>query len=361
MTSRIQKLRREVRLRRHARARRAAVVALDAMGTDIGPEELLQGAYEALEQYPTVSVICTGPRDHLSSIVRSNGWVHPRLSIEDATEVVSMDDTPKDSLRKKHSSVAVAARLVHDDRAGAMVSAGNTGATMATAMFMWRQLPGVARPAIAAIIPHPEHPCILLDVGANVDCKPRHLFQFAVMGACYSRYVYHRRNPKIGILSIGEEESKGNELVLQTQELLRGSTLNYLGNAEGRDLLKGDFDVVVCDGFVGNVVLKFAESLAQYLMENIREELTRNIVSQLGALAMMPAFKNLKKRVDYAEYGGAPLLGLRGNCVICHGSSRAKAIRNAIRVASELVGAKVNDHIVELLQQNSPATTSVAG
>lgn len=358
MVSRIDRLRDEVRKRRKIRERRPMCIALDVMGTDHGPEELLVGAYDAVREYPHITVLCTGPKDRLAWILRNNQWEHPRIRLEEASEVVTMRESAKDSLKKKQSSVAVAAALVHRGEAQGMVSAGNTGATMASAMFQWRCLPGISRPAIVAVFPGPRHPSFLLDVGANVDCKPRHLMHFAMMGSVYAHYVYHRRNPRVGILSIGEEESKGNELVFETQKLLRQSNLNFLGNAEGRDLIKGSFDVVVCDGFVGNVVLKFGEGLASYFFQNIKEEIGRSIVTQLGALAVMPAFKSLKKRVDYTEYGGAPLLGLHGNCVICHGSSRAKAIKNAIRLAGELATAKVNEHIIELVKQNSeiPAT-----
>jgi glycerol-3-phosphate acyltransferase PlsX len=224
---------------------------------------------------------------------------------------------------------------------------------MATAMFRWRTLPGISRPSIVAVIPHPKRPSILLDVGANVDCKPRHLLHFGLMGAAYAKYVLHRPNPRVALLSIGEEDSKGNDLVFETQRLLRRSTLNFVGHAEGRDIINGVFDVIVCDGFVGNVVLKFGEGLAEFLFKNIKEEVGRNPVSKLGALTMIPAFRSLKKQVDYAEYGGAPLLGLHGVCVICHGSSRSKAIKNAIRVAGEMVGAKVNQHIIDLAARNS--------
>ena len=360
MATRYQKLRQQAQARRTIRRMRPATIALDCMGTDIGPQELLLGAFHAVEEYPSISVIATGPADKLHQIIRDNGWENPRLSVENATQVVGMDEGPRETLRKRDSSVTVAARLVHEKRADGMVSAGNTGATMATAMLQWRTLPGISRPAIVAVFPNPKRPCFLLDVGANVDCKPRHLLHFAIMGSAYARYVYHRRNPRVGILSVGEEETKGNDLVFQTQDLLQASTLNFAGNAEGRDLMKGSFDVIVCDGFVGNTILKFGESLVSFIFQHIKEELSRSVVSQLGAMAVMPAFKNLKKRVDYAEYGGAPLLGLHGNCVICHGSSRAKAIKNAIRVASEMVAAKVNDHIVELAKQNSTSSAAAS-
>ncbi|MCX7625128.1 MAG: phosphate acyltransferase PlsX [Candidatus Sumerlaeaceae bacterium] len=352
MASRFQKLRQLVRQRRRLHQLGECTIALDAMGTDHGPEVLLEGAFLAVTQYPTLSVICTGPQGRLRSILRHHGWQHPRLHIVDAPEVVGMHEAPSDSLRKRNSSVAVAARLVLENRAQGMVSAGNTGATMATTLLMWRTLPGISRPAISAILPHPDRPCVLLDVGANVDCKPRHLLHFAIMGSVYSRYMFYRRHPKVALLSIGEEETKGNELVLAARELLAETNLNFAGNAEGRDLVKGKFDVVVCDGFVGNIVLKFGEAVVEFIIESIKQEVQKSLVSQLGAVAMMPALRNFKRQVDYAEFGGAPLLGVRGNCIIAHGSSHAKAIKNAIRVAAEMAEAHVNDHIVEAMREN---------
>lgn len=346
-------LRDAVRKRRRTRSRHPLTITLDAAGTDHGIEIPLQGAFDAVCEYPSVSVICCGPRRKMEEALRSRGWEHPRILLEEATEVVQMDEAPKDSLKKKDSSVSVAARLVREGRAQGMVSAGNTGATMATAMFQWRQLPGVSRPAIVAVMPNAKRPTFILDVGANVDCKPRHLFQFALMGAVYAHYVYHRRNPRVGLLSIGEEEAKGNELVFETQKLLRASTLNYHGNAEGRDLFKGTFDVIVCDGFVGNVTLKCCEAVADFIVHHLKQELNRNVISQLGALAMMPAFKSFRKTIDVAEYGGGPLLGLNGTCIICHGSSGPLAIKNAIGVASDQVAAKVNEHIIETVKLNT--------
>ncbi|MBX7245611.1 MAG: phosphate acyltransferase PlsX [Candidatus Sumerlaeaceae bacterium] len=361
MSSRIAKLREEVRQRRKERARKPTTIALDAMGTDHGPEELLRGAFDAINLIPTLTVIATGPKDRLHSILKHHGWAHERIQIENATQVVEMKESPKDSLRKRDSSVAVAAKLVKEGRAAGMVSPGNTGATMAVAMFQWRTLPGISRPAIAAFIPHPKHPCIFLDAGANVDCRSNHMFHFGIMGAVYSRYMFHCRNPRVGLLSVGEEDSKGNELVFETQELFRDSTLNFRGNAEGRDLFKGQFDVIVCDGFVGNVMLKFGEALVEFIFEHLKSEIQNSVVSQLGALAMMPVFRNFKKTVDYSEYGGAPLLGLNGNCIICHGSSKAKAITNALRTADDLVGARVNQHITELVEKNAHCNPSKMG
>jgi len=352
-TSRFSRLRQEVEERRRiVRGNHPVTVALDVMGTEAGPAEMLRGAFEAVELYRSITVICVGDQAVLNSMIRSHGFTHPRLKVEHASQIIEMKEQPHQSLKKLDSSVAVAARLVKANTAQALVSPGNTGATMATCMVQWRRLPGISRPAIAALFPHPKRPCLLLDVGANVDCKPRSLLHFAMMGSVYARYVFHRRNPRIGILSNGEEDCKGNLLVREASAMLRASTLNFTGSAEGRDLMKGKFDVVVCDGFLGNVVLKFGEGLAEFIMTNLKEEVQRSVVSQLGALAMLPALRKFKKQVDHTEYGGAPLLGLNGTCVICHGSSRAKAIRNAIRVAGEQVTMKVNHHILEVIQAN---------
>ncbi len=330
------------------------------MGTDLGPEELLRGAWDAVTTLEHLSVVATGPRETLERLLRDSGWQHPRIRVEDAAEVVGMDESPKESLKKRNSSVAVAAQLVKAGQADGMVSPGNTGATMAHAMLAWRMLPGISRPAIAAFFPQPRRPLILLDVGANVDCRPRHLMHFAVMGAAYSHYIFHCRNPRVGILSIGEEDCKGNEAVFETQKLLRDTNLNFRGNAEGRDLLNGSFDVVVCDGFVGNIVLKFGESVVDFLFHNLKEEVKGSLTAQLGALAMVPAIRSFKKRVDVNEFGGAPLLGLQGNCIICHGSSRAKAITSALRTAGDLAGAKLNEHIVDLAAANTePAAAAL--
>ena len=336
-------------MRRHG----PVTVALDVMGSEVGVEEMLTGAMEAVEQLPLVSVICVGDNAHIQAGMRRLGISHPRLFSEHAGEVVGMDEQPHQAVKKEDSSIAVAARLVHEGRAQAVVSPGNTGATMATCMVQWRRLKGISRPAIATVLPHPKRPCLLLDVGANVDCKGRNLLHFGLMGSTYARLVLHRRRPRVGILSNGEEDCKGTELVKEAAGLLRNTTLNFAGNAEGRDLMRGTFDVVVCDGFVGNVVLKFGEALAEFIMTNLKEEVRRSVISQVGALAMLPALQRFRKQVDHAEYGGAPLLGLNGVCIICHGSSRAKAIRNAIRVASEQVSLKVNDHILAALDENT--------
>lgn len=350
-----QRIREEARRRLLLRRGKLIPVALDAMGTDHGPEEIIDGAWGALEKHPYLEVVLTGPQERLERIIRAKGYDHPRLRIENATEVVAMHEAPKDALKKQDSTVSVGARLVSEGRAMALVSAGNTGATMATAMMQWKRLPGVSRPAITAVFPHPFRPVVLLDVGANVDCKPRQLLHFAVMGSVYSRLILQRRKPRVGILSVGEEDTKGNELVFAARELLRQAPIQFGGNAEGRDLFAGNFDVVVCDGFVGNICLKLSESLVRFLTDNMKGEVSRNPISMMGAFAMIPAYRSFKRKVDHEEYGGLPLLGLQGTCIICHGSARAKSVKNALRVAANMVHARVNHHIVKAMQETEAA------
>jgi glycerol-3-phosphate acyltransferase PlsX len=265
-----------------------------------------------------------------------------------------MAEAPSQALRRKRdSSLRVAADLVKDGECQALVSAGNTGAAMAIGMFVLGLLPGVERPAIATALPSLAGFTVLIDAGANIDPKPRHLFQFAVMGHVYSRDIIGKDNPRVGLLSVGEEEGKGNELVKDTFESLRGSSLNFVGNIEGRDIYNGRCDVVVTDGFTGNVCLKVSESLAEMLTSMIREELTRDVLSKAGAVLAQRAFARMKRRVDYTEMGGAPLLGINGASIICHGASPVKAIKNALRVATEWVRNNVNDHIKTALEAES--------
>jgi glycerol-3-phosphate acyltransferase PlsX len=240
----------------------------------------------------------------------------------------------------------VAADLVKSGQADGVVSAGNTAATMAISKLRWRMLPGISRPAIAAIIPSQTHPCILLDVGANVDCKPVHLLHFGAMGAVYARDILGRKNPEIGLLSIGEEEIKGNAQTAAAFDLFEESKLNFIGNVEGRDILNGRCDVIVCDGFVGNIVLKFGEALAEHILTHLKGRMKASIISSLAALAMRSTLRQFKAAMDPDEFGGAPLLGVNGACIICHGASNEKAIMNAIRVAGEFANNHVNDHIV---------------
>jgi glycerol-3-phosphate acyltransferase PlsX len=262
-----------------------------------------------------------------------------------------MAESPSQALRRKRdSSLRVAAQLVKDGEAAAFISAGNTGAAMAIAMFVIGVLPGVDRPALAAVLPNLRRFTVLLDVGANVDPKPWHLLQFAVMGHIYARDILGYDNPRVGLLSVGEEEGKGNELTKEAYEQLKDSSLNFVGNVEGRDIYNGRCDVVVTDGFTGNVALKISESLAEMLGAMIKEELMRDVRSKLAASLALPAFARFKRRVDYTEMGGAPLLGIDGAAIVCHGASPVKAIKNAVRVAGEWAAAGVNEHIKAALE-----------
>ena len=247
--------------------------------------------------------------------------------------------------KKKNSSIRVCANLVAQGKAHAFVSAGNTGATWTSAKFVMKMIEGVHRPALAAILPSQKGHTVLLDVGANVDSKPSHLREFAVMGHFYAQMVLNIDHPRIGLMSIGEEEGKGNEVIRETYAVMKATGLNFIGNAEGRDVFNGNVDVVVCDGFVGNVVLKASEALGEMVSQALTSELKKNPLRIMGATMAKGAFRGLKKRMDYSEYGGAPLLGVNGGCIVCHGRSSAKAIRNAVRVAAEFVENRINEKI----------------
>jgi len=320
------------------------------MGGDFGPRGVVEGAMNAARRY-NYELLLVGHARYIKRLLHARRFESPYIKIIPSTDNVEMSESPKDSLKKKDSSIAICARLMKEGKADAIISAGNTGAVMAASLLEWRPLPGINRPAIATLLPTIKYPVVLIDSGANVDCKPPNLVQFAVMGHCYSHYVLGRTRPRIGLLSIGEEETKGNDLTLETYHLLSKTHLNFRGNAEGRDIISGKFDVIVCDGFVGNVVLKFAEGLAAMVLGSLKGEISRNIISRLAAIGVKPAFKNFKKRVDYTEYGGAPLLGLNGTCIICHGISNYKAIMNAVRVAGEIVNHSLNKHIIEELSK----------
>jgi glycerol-3-phosphate acyltransferase PlsX len=325
-------------------------IAVDAMGGDYGPAVVVEGAARASREYG-VAVVLVGDKAAIEREVVRLGAGDLPVEIRHASQVVGMAESPSQALRRKRdSSLRVAAQLVRDKEAEAFVSAGNTGAAMAIAMFVIGVLPGVDRPAIAAVLPNLRRYTVLLDVGANIDPKPVHLLQFAVMGHVYARDILGLDNPRVGLLSVGEEEGKGNELTKETYDQLKDSSLNFVGNVEGRDIYNGRCDVVVTDGFTGNVALKISESLADMLASMIREELTRDVRSKLGAALALPAFERFKRRIDYTEMGGAPLLGIDGAAIICHGASPVKAIKNAVRVAAEWAKAGVNDHIKAALE-----------
>jgi len=315
------------------------------MGGDHGPAVVVEGAVAASREFGA-SVILVGDKAAVEREVLRLDAHALDVQIRHTSQVVGMAESPSHALRRKRdSSLRVAAELVKEGTAGAFVSAGNTGAAMAISMFVIGVLPGVDRPAIAAVLPNLRRFTILLDAGANVNPKPWHLLQFAVMGHVYARDILGFDSPRVGLLSVGEEEGKGNDLTREAYELLKESSLNFVGNVEGRDIYNGACDVVVTDGFTGNVALKISESLAEMLGSMLKEELLRDVRSKLGAKLAMPAFERFRRRIDYTEMGGAPLLGIDGAAIICHGASPVKAIKNAVRVAQEWATAGLNEHI----------------
>ncbi len=337
-----------------------ATIAVDAMGSDRAPRPEIEGAILAARQH-SVHVLLVGREDVLRQALAH----HPqaaRLPIEivHASEAITMEDKATQALRaKRDSSMRVGLRLVREGQAAGFVTAGNTGAAMATAKIVLGTLPGVDRPALAAVFPTAAGTAaILVDVGANVDCKPQNLEQFAVMGEIYFRSIFGTDRPRVGLLSIGEEETKGNDLTRQSYQLLKQLPLNFVGNVEGRDLYNGQVDVIVCDGFVGNVALKISEGVVELVREALKESLRATITRQVGFLLSRKAFVEFKKRVDYTEYGGAPLLGLKGVCIVSHGSSNANAIKNALRVASEFAQHQINAKIEQELSRLPAEITS---
>ena len=287
---------------------------------------------------------------------------HKNLSIVHASETIDMDESPASSLRKKKdASIVVATRLHKQGEVNGVVAAGHTGAAMAASLLTLGRLEGVSRPAILAPFPSEHGVCSVLDVGANTGCKPYHLYQFALMGSLYVNHVYHVQRPTVGLLSIGEEVSKGNELTFGAHELLKSSSLNYIGNVEGRDILKGTADVVVCDGFVGNILLKFAESFWDFLSSNIKRAGNVTLTRRVGAFLFKPALRDFKKQLDSHEYGGAPLLGIDGVTIISHGSSSPLAIKNAIYVAERMVQERVNHYIEKQLREHPVADPTTDG
>jgi len=326
-------------------------IVLDAMGSDKSPDPEIAGAILACKLLP-VRVLLAGPEDILRPALDAalNGEEAP-IEILHASEWISMEDKAATSVRsKRDSSMRVGLKLVREKKAAGFITAGNTGAAMATAKMVLGALTGVDRPALATVLPTVTGtPCILLDVGANVDCNAQNLQQFAIMGNMYARSVLKIAKPRVGLLSIGEEESKGNALTHETFPLLKDIGINFKGNVEGRDLFNGSVDVIVCDGFVGNVALKTTEGLAKLVRELLREALMSTVTAKVGAMLSKQAFNAFKKRLDYSEYGGAPLLGVRGVCIVGHGSSNERAIMNGIRVAAEFAQAEINAQIEEQL------------
>jgi glycerol-3-phosphate acyltransferase PlsX len=319
------------------------------MGGDHGSKELIAGALLAIQKSGLrVSLVGdeTILRSHLETLAPDSKTAS-LLNIVHSSQVVEMNEHPVDAIRKKKdASVMVAFDLVRSGEAHAAVSAGNSGATMAAGIRKLGRLDGIARPGIASIFPTRKKPVVLMDIGANVDCKALHLFQFAVMASAFSR-IHGLERPRVGLLTIGEETGKGNSLVKETYPLLEKSSLNFIGNVEGRDVFQGDVDVIVCDGFVGNICLKVSEGLADAAMMMLRDEIMKSWPAKIGYLLARKAFKSFKKRVDYAEYGGAPLLGIDGVGIVCHGKSSAHAIKNAVLEAEKMAKGNINQDILE--------------
>lgn len=321
-------------------------LAIDAMGGDHAPREIVRGAVAAAAELPHRLLLVGREEDIRRELAAATKVLPANIEIVDAREVVEMNDTALSPLRRKrNSSVRVCANLVSEGKAGAFISAGNTGAAWTSAKMVMGMIEGVSRPALAAVVPRMNGNTVILDVGANVECKPQQLREFAVMGHFYSQIVFGIERPRIGLLSVGEEEGKGNDLTKEVFHVLKETGLNFIGNAEGRDVYNGNVDVIVCDGFTGNVVLKVSESLAEMIQKMLREELTSSFTRKIGALLAKNAFDDMKRRTDYSEYGGAPLLGVKGGCIVCHGRSSSKAIKNAVRVAATYLENRIDEKI----------------
>src|SRR5499426_4259129 len=321
-------------------------IAVDAMGGDHAPAAEIEGAIQAAAQF-SIPIVLVGQEDRIRPFLEKHDTAGLHIEVIHASEVITMDESAATAARKKKdSSIRVAARLMRDGSVAGVVSAGNTGAVMATVKMVLGTLPVVDRPALSTVLPTQKaKPAILLDVGANVDCKPHHLEQFAVMGDIYSRAIFGIRRPRVGLLSIGEEDSKGNELTKEAFKSLKRAPINFIGNVEGRDIFTGDVDVIVCDGFTGNVALKLSEGLYEAFASMLKQELQKTLSAKVGAIFAQNAFRQFKHRLDYSEYGGAPLLGVKGITIVCHGRSNANAIKNAIRVAHDCCKHNVNQVI----------------
>ena len=336
-------------------------VALDAMGGDYAPAVTIEGAIETVNDFEGIDVILVGDENSIKRELDSKRHLPNRISIKHASQVVGMDEAPAAAIRKKRdSSIGRAIELVKNGEADAMVSAGHSGVVMATALLFLRTSPGVDRPAIATIMPTLKAPFVLIDAGANLYCKPENLYQFGLMGSAYCSAIFGRTEAKVALLSIGEEDTKGNELTKESFKLLKKADINFIGNVDGKDIFTGIADVIVCDGFTGNVVLKISEGLADAIVKILKREIAERSVGRIAYLLMKSALISFKKKTDYDEYGGAPLLGINGTCIISHGRSTAKAIKNALRVAAdfsekrvyEVIASKIEKGMVEKVDKN---------
>lgn len=327
-------------------------IAIDAMGGDYAPEAIIHGGVEAAKSGKgEYEVVFVGDESTISSILSRHFRIQEYpISIIHASQKIEMGESPTAALKKKpDASVVVAMELHTQGKVDAVVTAGHTGASMASAFFSLGRIKGVRRPAIGSLIPHGQGVTLLIDVGANLECKPIHLLQFGVMGDIYMKNVYHIAEPKVGLLNIGEEATKGREIHKEGNILLAESNLNFVGNVEGRDIMSGLVDVIVCEGFIGNIVLKFAESFNGVYSKTLKRKIGKKVFSNVGAFLLKPTFKRLRRIYDYEEYGGAPLLGINGTCMICHGSSTPKAIMHAVIEASSMIKQRVNEKISQEL------------
>jgi len=326
-------------------------IAVDAMGGDFAPQTIVEGAFLAAKKYG-VKVVLVGDEDQVSKELSKYPTSKLPIYIHHSPHVVAMHDSPSVVIRRmKDTSIKIAIELAKEGEVNGVVSAGNSGAAMGLAMFIFKKLEGVERPAIVTVHPTPKGFTALIDSGGNVDCKPFHLVQFAIMGDAYAKYILDKQEPQIGVLSNGEEEGKGNDLTREVHDILLKTDMNYIGYVEGHDLNSGEVDVIVCDGFVGNVALKISEGLWETISAILKGEAKDNIRAKVAYFLMKRAIRRLEKKVDYSEHGGAPLLGINGNCVICHGHSSGKAIMNAIHLAANLAKNKLNEHLTEELKE----------
>lgn len=325
-------------------------IAVDAMGGDFAPEVNVLGAIEASENQE-IEVILVGDETRIRDLIKERQNLSRKITIVDAKETISMEESVSSAIRKRDSSMRKAIELVKEGRAHAVLSAGHSGAMMALSFLLIGKLPNALRPAIATVMPCLKGHFILLDAGANVDCKPEHLVQFAFMGDAYHRALFNSQSPRVALLSIGEEGSKGNEVTKEAFKILEKSNLNFIGNIEGKDIFYGSADVVVCDGFVGNIVLKVGEGLAESLMKMLKLEVANIITGKIGYMMIKPAIKSFRKKIDYSEYGGALLVGINGTALICHGRSSAKAIKNAIKLAAQMAKKQIYRRISDCLEK----------
>ena len=325
-------------------------IIVDAMGGDYAPDVVIKGTIAAVKEY-NAEVVLVGDEARIKSLLKKSQYSQGSISTYPASEVIEMSESAATSVRRKrNSSIVIGINLVKEGKGDAFFSAGNTGAVVCAATLGLGLLPGIERPGIALVTPTLKGISLIIDVGANIDPKPIQLLHYGIMGDAYFRYILNRSNPTVGLLNIGEEEAKGTEFIRQTHELLEKSSLNFIGNVEGKDLFSGKCDIIICDGFVGNVALKVSESAAEAMQVFLKRHILGSALGKLGLLLLMPSLKRFKKDIDYAEYGGAPLLGVNGVVIIGHGRSNVKAIKNAIRVAKEEVERKFNEKIQEAIR-----------